>query len=207
MKVYHTDPTVPFWRSNIDVEELFSAHSHRPERAKAWLDWRYVESPIADAAVMMRGNFELGLLGCHTYHWTFTPGCKSEMAIVLPVFEDHRLVDLLAIARHDHSIWGCVTGAGRYIGSTLADRNDCATPLKLYRTPITWLLNNCAGILPLSKSFFPSLQQAVSILADGYDHALEIAEFVFLEPAERLGLDCKAAEEAALDKIAYEVDE
>jgi hypothetical protein len=75
--------------------------------------------------------------------------------------------------------------------------------LRLYRTPISWLLANCAGILPLSKSFFPLLQHAPSIIAEGYEHAWEISEYAFMAPAERFSLDCDAAEQAALDKISF----
>jgi hypothetical protein len=45
---------------------------------------------------------------------------------------------------------------------------------------------NCEGILPLSKSFFPLLQHASSIIAEGYEHACEISELAFTAPAERL---------------------
>jgi hypothetical protein len=204
---YHSDPTVPFWRSNVDVDSLFTAHAHRPERAQAWLRWRYISESTAEfrQAVMMRGRFEFGLLGYHTFCWTFTPTYTGELAIVLPVYEDYRLVDFLAISRHDHSVWGCCTGAGRFIGSTAVHRSNLNSPLRVYKTPINWLLANCEGILPLSKSFFPLLQHASSIIAEGYEHACEISELAFMAPAERLFLDCDSAEQAALNKISFEV--
>ena len=63
MSFYDRDPTVPYWRSNVDVDSLFAAHAHRPERAQAWLKFRDVsECSILEQAVMMRGHFELGLL-------------------------------------------------------------------------------------------------------------------------------------------------
>jgi hypothetical protein len=202
MSFYDRDPTVPFWRSNIDVDSLFAAHAHRPQRAEAWLKFRDVSVPDA---VMMRGRFELGLLGDHTYHWTFTPTYAGGLAIVLPVYERHRLVDLLAISRHDHSTWGCCTGAGQFIGSTTLHRKKHDSPLRVYRSPINWLLANREGVLPLSKSFFPLLRSAATIIAEGYEHACEIEELTFMAPTERLGLDCDAAEQAALKQIAFEV--
>jgi hypothetical protein len=204
MSFYDRDPTVPFWRSNADVDSLFSAHAHRPDRAHAWLKFRDV-SENTDA-VMMRGHFEGGILGNHTYHWTFTPTHAGGLAIVLPVFDQHRLVDLLAISRNDHTIWGCTTGTGQYVGSTALNRKALNSPLRVYKTPITWLLANCEGILPLAKSFFPLLQHASCIVAEGYEHACEISELTFMAPAERLFLDCDAAEQAALDKICFEVE-
>jgi hypothetical protein len=197
MTSYHNDH-VPYWRG-VDIEQLFTAHAHNPERARAWLDWRYATD--SGPAVMMRGRFELGLLAYHTFTWTFTPSHNGGLAIVLPVYEDFRLVDLLAISRHDHTVWGCVTGASQYIGSTTEHRRDRDSPLRVYRTPITWLLANCQGVLPLSKSFFPLLQHAPSIIADDYEHACEISELAFMAPAERLGFDCESAEQAALNKI------
>lgn len=154
---------------------------------------------------MMRGHFELGILNDHTYHWTFTPTHTGGLAIVLPVYDRARLVDLLAISRHDHTVWGCTIGAGQYIGNTGAGRNHADSPLRVYKTPINWLLANREGILPLSKSFYPLLQYASCIVAEGYEHACELSELVFMAPAERLCLDCDAAEQAALAVISFEV--
>jgi hypothetical protein len=203
---YHRDPSVPFWRSNLNAEQLFEAHGHSPHRARAWLEWRGVSDSCTGQAVMMRGRFELGLLAYHTFHHTFTPTHKGGLAIVLPVYEDFRMVDLLAISRHDpHNIWGCTIGASQHLGSTIEHRKDRDSPLRVYKTPINWLLANCEGVLPLSKSFFPLLQHAPSIIADDYDHACEISEYSFIAPAERLGFDCESAEQSALNKITFEV--
>ena len=114
------------------------------------------------------------------------------------------MVDLLAISRHDpHNIWGGTTGAGQFIGGNT--REQRTSPVRVYKSPINWIHANCEGMLPLSKSFFTLLQNAPSIVAEDYEHACEIAELTFMAPAERLGLDCEAAEQAALDKITFEV--
>src|SRR5258708_38207651 len=167
LAAYHRDSSVPFWHANVvDVDALFEDHSLRPERAQAWLRFRDVSESWSafGHAVMMRGFFEGGILGNHTYHWTFTPTYTGVLAIVFPVYEDFRLVDLLAISRHDHSVWGCCTGAGQYIGSTTVHRKDSSSPLRVYKTPINCLLANCEGIAALSKAFFPLLQASSSIL-------------------------------------------
>src|SRR5258708_39926481 len=100
MTFYDRDPSVPFWRANVDFDSLFAAHAHRPDRAQAWLRYRDVSDSctVFEQAVMMRGHFEGGILGNHTYHWTFTPTHAGELAIVPPVYERGRLVDFLAIA-------------------------------------------------------------------------------------------------------------
>jgi hypothetical protein len=161
---------------------------------------------VFQSAVMMRGHFELGLLSDHTYHWTFTPTPAGGLAIVLPVYEQHRLVDLLAISRHDHTVWGCCTGAGQFAGSTAAHRKNNRSPIRLYKTPINWLLANCEGILPLAKGFFPQLQQAPSIVGDDIEHAWEIAHYTFTDPAQRHFLDYDNADASALNKVSFEVE-
>jgi hypothetical protein len=209
MTFYNRDSTVPFWRSNVDVDALFENHAYRPERAQAWLRWRYVSESTAEfrQVVMMRGRFEFGLLGYHTYCWTFTPTYADELAIVFPVYEDYRLVDLLAISRHNHSVWGCVTGAGQYVGDFSNEgREDRTLPIimHVHNTPCGWLMSNCNGILPLAKAFFPLMQFASSIVAQDAKHAWEIANETFIYPAERFGLDCNAAEQAAFDRISFD---
>jgi len=196
LAAYHRDPTVPFWRSNVDVDTLFEIHSHRPERAQAWLRYRDVSESctVFGQAVMMRGHFEGGILGNHTYHWTFTPTCTGELAIVIPVFNDCRLVDLIAMSRHNHEIWGCVTGHGQYVGKVTA-------PLRVHRTLANWLANDCNGILPLSKGFLPLLQNAPKIITEDDNHAWELAYRVFIDPAAMFGSDQAAAEELAFTRI------
>lgn len=236
MSFYDRDPTVPYWRSNVDVNSLFAAHAQSTRspirlshiwspantsaktrgdppaelprnRAQAWLKFRDVsECSILEQAVMMRGHFELGILSDHTYHWTFTPTHAGGLAIVLPVSDGCRLVDLLAVSRHDHSIWGCLTGAGQYVGSTAAHRKNHRSPIRVYKTPINWLLANCEGILPLAKAFFPQLQQASGIVGDDIEHAWEIAQYVFTDPAQRHFLDYDNADAIALNKVSFEVE-
>ncbi len=199
MSFYDRDPTVPFWQSNVDVVSLFTAHAHRQDRAQAWLRYRDVAETCTafGQAVIMRGHFEAGSLGAHSYHWTFTPTCQGAPAIVLPVYDQGRLLDLLAIARHDYRVWGCCTGAGQYVGRF-------ANPLQVHDTPYSWLMSNCDGILPLAKAFFPLMQFAQSIIARDSGHAWKIARQAFIHPAERFGLDCNAAEQAAFDRISFE---
>jgi hypothetical protein len=201
--IYSRDPSVSFWRSNSDVDQIFESFAHRPERAQSWLQWYYVsEQATFEQAVMMRGKFELGYLGYHTYTWSFTPTHTGDLAVVLPVYEDCRMVDLLAMSRHDpHNIWGCTIGAGQCIGSTTEHRKDRTSPVRVYKTPINWILANCDGVLPLAKAWFPLLQSAPSVIAESYDHACEISELAFIGPAERLGFDCESAEQAAFNKI------
>jgi hypothetical protein len=196
MNFYHRDPSAPYWRSNVDIDSLFTAHAHRPERAQSWLSHRQVSESCFgfERAVTMRGHFEGGILGDHTYNWTFTPGPRGDLAIVLPVFNDYRLADFVAMSRHDHEVWGCVTGAGQQLG-------DITTPLRIYRTPADWLASDCDGIVPLSNAFFPLLQNAPTLVAADDDHAWDLAHRVFISPAAKFGADQGAAEELAYERI------
>jgi hypothetical protein len=195
MTFYHRDPTVPYWRSNVDIDSL-TAFAHRPERAQAWLRHRNVSETSAgfEQATMMNGHFEGGILGNHTYNWTFTPGRKGDLAIALPVFNEDRLADIVAMSRHDHTVWGCVTGAGQYLG-------DITTPLRIHRSPADWLANDCDGIVPLSKAVFTSLQNAPKLIAADDDHAWDLTYRVFINAAAKFGADQSEAEELAYERI------
>jgi hypothetical protein len=208
MSFYNRDERVPYWRANVDVDSLFDAHAHRPDRAQAWLKFRDVsECSVAfEQAVLMRGHFEGGILGSHTYHWTFTPTYKGDLAVVLPIYDQARIVDLLAMSRLDCRIWGCCTGAGQYVGEfSSRAREDRTLPLTLHvhDTPYSWLMSDCDGVLPLAKAFFPLMQFAHNIIAQDAQHAWEIAHRAFVHPAERFGLDANAAEQAAFDRISF----
>jgi hypothetical protein len=167
MNFYHRDPTVPYWGSNVDVESVLENFSHRPEKAQAWLRYRDVPETCFgfERAVMMHGHFEGGVLSNHTFQWSFTPGRRGDLAIVVPVLNNGRLVDLAAMSRHDHNIWGCTTGDGQYLGSLATPR------LRVHRSLAGWLANNCDGVLPLSKLFFPHLRNAPTLVAEDDDHA------------------------------------
>jgi hypothetical protein len=143
---------------------------------------------------MIRGHFEGGFLGHHTYQWTFTPGRKGDLAVVVPVYRDCRLVDLAAFSRHDHTVWGCTTGAATHLG-------DIASPLRLHRTLADWLANDCDGVLVLSKAFFPLLQNAPRIIAADDDHAWDLAYRVFIGPTAAFGADQGEAEQLAYGRI------
>lgn len=194
---YLRDATVPYWRSNVDVEQLFEAHAHQPERAQAWLRHRRVSESCwcFQQAVMMKGHFEAGILGNHKFHWTFTPGRRGDLAIVFPVVNEHRLVDFVAMSRHDHEIWGACTGVGQHIGDLTA------SPLKVRRSLASWLAQDCEGVLPLTKSFFPNLRSARRIAAEDDDHAWDLAYRVFINPAAEFGSDELEAKELAYKKI------
>jgi hypothetical protein len=122
MSFYDRDPTVLF-SGQTSTSIHFSLLMHIVPIG------RVSECSMLEQAVMMRGAFELGILSDHTYHWTFTPTRAGELAIVLPVYDGGRLVDFLAIARHDHTVWGCYTGAGQYGGSTTAHRRNQRSPI------------------------------------------------------------------------------
>jgi hypothetical protein len=196
MNFYHRDPSVPFWRSNVDVDSLFENHSHRPERAQAWLRYRNVSESCYgfERATTMKGHFEGGILSNHTFHWTFTPGREGDSVIVIPVFNEYRLADFVAMSRHDHNVWGACVGAGQYLG-------DITTPLRVHRTLAGWLANDCDGVLPLSRAFFPLLQNAPKLIAEDDDHAWDLARHVFINPAAKFGADQGEAEELAYERI------
>jgi hypothetical protein len=72
---------------------------------------------------------------------------------------------------------------------------------RVHRAPANWLANDCDGILPLSKTFFPQLQNASRIIAEDDDHAWDLAQRVFIDPAAKFGRDEGEAEERAYKQI------
>ena len=207
MSIYNRDDSLPYWQNYVDAQSIFENFAHRPEKAKSWLRYRNVSEACIgfERAGMMNGHFEGGILHNHTYSWTFTPGRKGDLAIVVPVYDGGRLVDFVAMSRHDHNVWGCVTGHGQYVGQFVSSTHDRKLPvtLNVHKVPIAWLTSG-DGVLPLAKSFFPLLQFAHNIVARDGDHAWDIANQAFIYPAERLGLDCEGAEQAALDRISFD---
>lgn len=180
MSFYCRDDSLPYWQANVDVESLFQNFAHNPEKAKAWLRYRKVaETCIGfERAVMMNGHFEGGVLSNHTFCWTFTPGRKGDLAIVVPAGND-----FVAMSRHDHNVWGACTGHGQYVGSLAAPR------LRVHRTLAGWLASDCDGVLPLAKSFLPQLRNAPKLVAEDDEHAWDLAYRIFIDPAARFGCE------------------
>lgn len=197
MTFYNRDDSLPYWQNYVDAGTIFDAFAHRPDKAQAWLRHRNVSESCQgfQRAVLMRGHFEGGVLANHTYRWTFTPGRCGGLAIALPVFNGGRLVDCVAMSRHDHTIWGACIGTGQYIGMLAVPR------LRIYRTLASWLANDCNGIVPLSKGFFPQLRNARTLVSEDDDHAWDLAERTFINPAIEFGRDAWEAEQRAYEQI------
>jgi hypothetical protein len=187
MSPYLCDDSLAYWKNNVAIESILEDFSFRQ-----------------DDAIAMRGHFESGILGDHTYSFTFTPNHDDEPAIIFPVRAHGRLVDILAIATHDHRIFGCVTGQGQFVGDfSNAERTDRTSPLvvQVHDTPDSCLAGE--GVLPLAKSFYPLLNFADFIVARSAEHAEKLANAIFIYPAERFGLDVHAAERAANERISF----
>jgi hypothetical protein len=194
---YHRDPTLPFWCSNVDAATLFQSHANRPERAQAWLRYRKVSEDCSGFrdAFTIRGHFEGAILSGKTYRWTFTPSGRGDLSVAIPVLDnDCHLSDFVAMSRHDHTIWGCCTGSGQYLGVI-------KPPVRIHRSLANWLANDCDGVLPLSKRFLPLLANAPRIVAEDDEHAWELAYSIFIDPACFAGGDQAAAEELAYSRI------
>src|SRR6266851_9852144 len=147
MTFYNRDPSVPYWRANVDVDALFENHAHRLERAQAWLRWRYVSESSAEfrQVVMMRGRFEFGLLGYHTYCWSL----RQHMPVNSPsYFLSTKIIGSSTYWRYFATttasgaalpVRASSSAAPQFIGSTAVHRSSLNSPLRVYKTPITWL--------------------------------------------------------------------
>lgn len=155
---YEYDPEVPYWRADIEVQALFDTYA-------------------PDGALTMRGRFLPLLTNTQTYCNTFTPGAGTEEAIVVPIYANGRMVDILALSADDVAVWGCVTGKGTVAG-TIPD----GQPVRVYEAPWRWQIFDCDGVVILAKSAFPGLASASEVYAESLDHADDLAERVFLSP-------------------------
>jgi hypothetical protein len=144
----------------------FRYAAHRPDQAQAWLRFRDVS--VSDAVMMRslrtriawRPHLPLDLYA-DTCRWT---------AIVLPANERGRLVDLLAIARHNDRICNrCWPICWQVCRSSVCQRD--ATQLAHGQ-----LRRNLAA----RRGIFPLLQFASDIGAQDSDHAWEIAHQAFI---------------------------
>lgn len=171
------DPLLPYWGAEVDVPKLYRAHAYDCGRVDAWLEATGCEparvralGPVAE----MRGRFDLGILSGLTYRHVFMPdSAVRSRAIVIPVFQDGAMVDLLAISRRDSGVWGCVTGRGKMVGHTTRD-----APLRVYREPRSWFIGGCGGVLQLSRDDVIELGAASHLVTASASHALDLAEQV-----------------------------
>jgi hypothetical protein len=140
----------------------------------------------------MRGTFKPNPSSRYCYDYIFEPNDDGLATVVVPVFDQHGIIDVLAVGAY---IWGCINGAGSYVG-------NLSPVLNLHRTPATWLASD-SGVLPLARSFFPLARIADRIVARDSEHAEQIAQFAFITPALDFGLDVAVAERAAREKITF----
>jgi hypothetical protein len=199
MKIYEPDPELPFWRSNIDVSDLYNNATQ--EGCHDVLVQTGLFEPSEkinfERMVLMVGRFLPLLSNDATYHWTFSPGLGDEQALVLPIIEDGQIVDLLALNGGDTDVWGCVTGQGGLAGTITAGQ-----PVRVYKSPFQWLLFGCDGVVVLMKDAyspkriyidakgavhqivqsFPRLEDASLIYGESLEHTEELIHRIFELP-------------------------
>jgi hypothetical protein len=148
--------------------------------------------------VEMRGIFRRSVLIDRTHRHTFTPTGKGEgRAVVMPIFEDNEMVDMLAVSKHDGSCWGMVTGLGSFVGRITPE-----APVRVFFDARRWFAWDCCGVLALDKSHMVRLQKAPQLIAETVDHACDLAEQVRMNPAFYDGIgSVDDAETHAADRI------
>jgi hypothetical protein len=92
-------------------------------------------------AIVMNGVFRPALLPDYTYEHRFLPTEDGEPTLVIPVFDECKVLDIVAVGK----VWGCVSGRADVLG-TFGD------PLRVYKNPTSWMAGGL-GILPLKYSW------------------------------------------------------
>jgi hypothetical protein len=184
------------------VARLFETHGRldppRTDACLAYLGSEPDEVRAFGPIVQMRGHFTLGMLNSRTHDFIFTPsGVGRGRAIVMPVYQNAEMVDLLAVSRRDATVWGTVTGRGLFIGNIEAN-----APMYVYRNAWRWLVWGCRGVLPLDKAACVKLQSASQLITESVAHAFDLADQVWINPALYEGVGTiDAAEEQAATRI------
>jgi hypothetical protein len=114
---------MPYFESTDDVYEI------------------YRTACLIDGKVKMHGTFRPANLPDFTYDHIFIPSEDGDLVQVIPVFDGCRVVDIVAISG---SCWGCVSGAGNYLGTITR---------RVYDSLAEWMTGDEVGVLPLKKSF------------------------------------------------------
>src|SRR3954452_18198878 len=104
-----------------DVAALYHQHAYDSPAIDSWIDSNHADietvrafGPIAE----MRGTFTPAKIS-YIYRYQFTPDKNGPYrAIVMPVFEDGQMVDMVAWRVTQNSkkldVWGCFNHQGRF---------------------------------------------------------------------------------------------
>src|SRR5438128_2496200 len=91
------DAVVAFWGTEDDLTALYLAHARCGPELDRILDALALDGgALVDEFAAMRGSFRDAALPDRCYWWTFTPGPGDCLALVLPVYEHGRMVDIVA---------------------------------------------------------------------------------------------------------------
>jgi hypothetical protein len=96
--------------------------------------------------------------------------------LAIPPDEDGEPEDLLALDEHDSSRWWLRLGRARFLGEDAVYKAmGCREPLRLWRSPLTWLRARCEGCVVVDWNLAtPLLRQLDVIVAEDVAHGEEV---------------------------------
>src|SRR4030088_2185106 len=105
-----------------DIAMIFQQHAYDCPAVDDWIDGNYADIDRVRAFTRiaeMRGQFAYSKVS-DCYKFQFTPDLNgSYRAVVLPVMEDGKMVDIVSFRQSNYrkklDVWGTVTGAARFL--------------------------------------------------------------------------------------------
>lgn len=82
----------------------------------------------------------------------FEPSDNGRDAIIVPIFDDDELVDLVAFDPRQPEVWWCRIGTEPLLGINWLANVDPTTPVRIFAHPLDWLRAGGAGVVILDKS-------------------------------------------------------
>lgn len=106
----------------------------------------------------------------------YQPVDDGRPAIIVPVFDAYELIDLLAFDPRKPEQWWLRVGAVPLLGSDALGEQLLGKPLRVFKTPLAWLLAGLDGVVILDlQRAFPDLSAAqYGLAAENPTHEREL---------------------------------
>ncbi len=166
-----------------DIKLLFERHAYDFPAVDDWLEENGAEDAVS--AKEMRGRFSDSKVS-HIYKYTLAPDLNGpHRAIVMPVIEQGHTVDIIAFRYSANTkkldVWGCVTGAGRFLNRDAIYDKSRNKPLRVNEHWSQWLRDS-SGVLPIKISAIHELRDAGDVVVANSSHALQLLYEAYLLP-------------------------
>jgi hypothetical protein len=179
---HEEDPSFPHPTA---AERIFRAHGY-DHGVDAWLLHNNLDVVAIRAATEIKEvrGFWRQCAG-FAFPFTFVPDTKGpNRAIAFPILLDTLFADVLFVDKSIHDAWGVLCGSTAFFNDEAIYTHKMGNgtgPLRIHRTPMSWLRRRCNGIIVLRSGVHGDLyfRKVGSFIADSLEHAEDLHERVF----------------------------